>query len=119
MLGLLAPTGAPLNVAGEAVDSTTLHVTWSAPEVDLQNGVITGYKLHYVQAADTHVDDGSVVVTVPATERLYVIRALKKWTQYRIWVKAYTRPGDGPPSVAIVAQTAEDCECRPDSFIYL
>jgi len=109
-----APSGSPLNVQGEAIDSTTLRITWSAPSIDQQNGVIAGYRLYYAVAAHSQQTDSSaVIMTTPASEPFIVLRGLQKWTQYKVWVRAYTRSGDGPASVAIIAQTAEDLPGEP------
>jgi len=106
----LAPSSAPLDVQGEALDSTSLRISWSPPPSDRQNGVIVSYKIYYAVASDSlYIDDGSVVViSVPASSRSYVLRGLKKWTLYRVWVRASTRYGEGPHTEAVLVQTAED-----------
>lgn len=101
-----APGAAPLSVSGEPVDSRSIQVTWSAPPTDHWNGVLDGYRVLYAEA-DGGSSDGSVA-SVPADEVSYTVRGLRAWTQYNVWVLAYTAAGDGPRSDVIVVQTAED-----------
>jgi len=108
----LAPSGAPLNVKGEAVDSssTRLRISWSAPASDRQNGVIIGYRLHYAVSTSRRCS-GDILAgaqSVNTTDRSVEINALRKWTEYCVWVRASTGAGDGPPSEGIVTRTGED-----------
>jgi len=43
-----------------------------------------------------------------ASDRSLGIEGLRKWVQYKIWVTAFTRKGDGPFSDAILVHTDED-----------
>jgi len=81
-------------------------VRWSAPPADQWNGVLAGYRVLYAEA-DRGSSDGSVA-SVPADDTSYTVRGLRAWTQYNVWVLAYTAAGDGPRSDVIVVQTAED-----------
>ena len=109
---ITAPTYPPQLVHGEAVDSTTIKVTWNPPPAEHQNGAIAGYRVFYTEAAGNQgIDDASVVLaSVPSSETTYAVRGLRKWTLYNVWVLAYTLKGDGPHSDVIVVQTAEDGE---------
>lgn len=101
------PSAPPQEVRGAALDSRRLEVTWAPPPLPSQNGEIRGYRIRY-QEPDNKATASAPVVTVPATQRSYVLQDLKKWTQYKLWVAAFTRKGDGPYSDVIIVQTDED-----------
>jgi len=103
----VAPSAAPQAILGEAVDSTSIRVSWQPPPADHQNGVITGYRVLYAEANDEDVDQ-SKSASIPATDTWYIVRGLSKWTRYSVWLLAYTAAGEGPRSDVIVVQTAED-----------
>ena len=110
-----APSAAPRQVQGRAVNSTSVLVSWSRPPAARQNGVISQYRLQY---AATHHDDQPdqgrnqtsdlLSVTVPGSQQSHVITGLDQWTQYKVWVAASTGAGEGPLSDVIVVQTDED-----------
>ena len=93
---------------GQSLDSQSIEVTWEPPEAHLQNGILTGYKVLYTEANSNIGPREATDVTVAASEQSCTLRGLKKWTQYRIWVKAFNQIGPGPNSDLIVVQTAED-----------
>ena len=116
----VAPSAAPRQVQGRALNATSILVTWSRPAAARQNGLIVRYRLLYV-AAD-HDDDVDVAggralirdvssVSVPGSEHSHVLAGLDRWTQYKIWVTAATSAGEGPLSDVIVVQTDEDGMC--------
>jgi Fibronectin type III domain len=114
-LTVLAPSAPPQSVHGEAVDSTSIRVAWSPPPEDHQNGVIKGYRVLYAEANsnDDDVSSSSVsIASVPPNDTWYVVRGLRKWTLYSVWVLAFTEAGEGPRSDVIVVQTAEDGGCH-------
>jgi len=110
-----APSAAPRQVQGRALNSTSLLITWSRPPAAHQNGLIIQYRLLYVAAdhdddadrgRDLTADVSSVIV--PGSEQSHVLAGLDSWTQYKIWVAAATNAGEGPLSDVIVVQTDED-----------
>ncbi|KAK2721963.1 hypothetical protein QYM36_002505, partial [Artemia franciscana] len=100
------PEAPPENVRAEAVDSQKIRVTWEAPPEDQQNGIISGYRLHYVENYKS--DNSASIVTLPGISREFIIEDLRKYTEYRIWILAFTEVGDGPPSYVINVRTEED-----------
>ena len=101
-----APTAAPTQVQGEAIDSTSIRINWNPPPDDKQNGVILGYRiLHSIKESGSSTD---ITQSVTADELTLVIRNLLKWTEYKFQVAAYTHLGDGPKSAPIFVQTKED-----------
>jgi len=110
-----APSAAPRQVQGRALNSTSILITWLRPPAARQNGLIVRYRLLYVAADHDGDTDRSRDVTkdvssviVPGSEQSHVLNGLDKWTQYKIWVAASTRAGEGPLSDVIVVQTDED-----------
>ena len=109
VLCILAPSAPPQSVVGEAVDSTSIRVSWTAPPEDHQNGLITGYRVLYAEASAGDVDQSSAMMaSVPPNDTWYVVRGLHKWTLYNVWVLAFTSAGEGPRSDVILVKTAED-----------
>lgn len=52
--------------------------------------------------------DASVITISDANQFEYLITKLKKWTEYRVWMLAGTRIGDGVRSDALFVRTDED-----------
>ena len=102
------PSAPPRDVRGEALDSRRIELSWSPPAADTQNGELQGYRVRYMEAESMTGTASAPVVTVRASEHSYVLQDLKKWTQYKLWVAAFTRKGDGPFSDVIIVQTDED-----------
>lgn len=107
-LFLSEPSASPLSVTATAVDSTSIEVTWRPPPEKHRNGNITGYRVLFTEALGSRAVDEAEVVTVPPSERSYIISHLQKYTSYQIWVQAFTRIGDGPLCDVIVVRTDED-----------
>jgi hypothetical protein len=108
VLPIIVPADSPQAVSGRPLDSRSIEVTWKPPPPDKQNGVITGYRLFYVENEDGAGEPDATVVTVGADGRSRVLGALATWTEYKIWVLAFTNVGDGPRSAPIIVQTDED-----------
>lgn len=102
------PSGEPQNLSGRPIDSRSIEVTWNPPPPDLQNGVITGYKIFYVKNLDELSEEDAQSVTVDADANKLTLAPLAVWTEYKIWVLAFTSVGDGPKSQPIIVSTDED-----------
>ncbi|MBN3274566.1 SDK2 protein, partial [Polyodon spathula] len=103
------PTVAPGNVHAEAVNSTTIRFSWTAPSPQFINGINQGYKL---LAWEPGQEEEVTVVTVRPNfqDSIHVgyIKGLKKFTEYSTSVLCFTTPGDGPRSTAQIVRTHED-----------
>ena len=75
-----APSAAPQNVAGMAVDSTSISVSWSSPPLADQNGIIVGYNITYTD----------IEIELFTTELSIVISDLQPFTNYNVSVRALT-----------------------------
>lgn len=78
-------------------DSVTLH--WMEPESP--NGIITGYRLYYMTKKMTDVQ----TVKDSSKEIVYMLKNLKPYTKYTIWVKAFTSKHEGNSSATIEVLT--------------
>ncbi|UYV70833.1 hypothetical protein LAZ67_8000776 [Cordylochernes scorpioides] len=110
------PGGPPLDVRAEAVDSTTIRVTWRPPARELWNGAIKGYYVGYkvVDSTDSYLyktlevgrGGGSAQETV-------ALSLLRRYTRYSVLVQAYNAMGAGPRSDEVVVRTLEDVPSEP------
>lgn len=107
-----APSGAPLNVRGEAKSSTEIILTWDPPNKNDWNGNLLGYYVGYQAASDLiGPTQGFNLKTVEIRAHFgfeTVLENLNKFTQYNLFVQAYTSQGSGPPSKEIQVTTLED-----------
>ncbi|XP_061567904.1 protein sidekick-2 isoform X2 [Cololabis saira] len=103
------PTVPPGNVQAEAVNSTTVRFTWSAPSPQFINGINQGYKLLAWEPSHPH-EVSMVTVRPNFQDSVHVgyITGLKKFTEYHISVLCFTTPGDGPRSPPQRLRTHED-----------
>nr|CAD7258724.1 unnamed protein product [Timema shepardi] len=89
----------PLNVTVMRVTSTCIDLSWYEPEHP--NGQIKGYRLYYIYA--NYTDVKTVRSTTPYIE--FVLSDLKPYTDYKIWLKAFTWKNEGDSSEAILHKT--------------
>nr|XP_034313381.1 receptor-type tyrosine-protein phosphatase F isoform X4 [Crassostrea gigas] len=109
---MLVPSAAPQAVSGMPYkDSRSIKVTWKPPPKDQQNGEIQGYKIFYVKNEKSQTDQDAKSVSVEAEE--IVLGELEIFTEYKIWVIAFTTVGDGPRSQPIRVWTNEDVPNEP------
>ncbi|CAG06587.1 unnamed protein product, partial [Tetraodon nigroviridis] len=103
------PTIAPGNVQAEAVNSTTIRFTWTAPNPQFINGINQGYKLLTWEPRKDK-DVTMVIVRPNFQDSVHVgyVTGLKKFTEYYTSVLCFTTPGDGPRSPPRAARTHED-----------
>jgi netrin-G3 ligand len=53
-------------------------------------------------------DEDASVLKVGKDARMLMLGDLSIWTDYKIWVLAFTSVGDGPSSSPIIVKTQED-----------
>ncbi|KAJ8311643.1 hypothetical protein KUTeg_010998 [Tegillarca granosa] len=85
------PDGPPQNFTLETASSTSIIVRWEPPALELQNGVITGYKIRYRKRERK----GGSTQTTDGNRRLYALTDLKKDTEYEVRISALTVNGSG------------------------
>ncbi|XP_078532002.1 receptor-type tyrosine-protein phosphatase delta isoform X2 [Lissotriton helveticus] len=117
------PSGPPRKVEVEAVNSTSVKITWRSPMPNKQHGQIRGYQVHYVRMENGEPKGQPMLKDVmladaqweydDTTEHEMVISGLQPETAYSITVTAYTTKGDGARSKAKVVSTTGAVPGRP------
>ena len=101
---LIEPNAPPANVQGHNTSSTSIWVDWETVPVAYQNGIILTYTVTY-RALPAGILQ-TAKVRAPSTQ--VILRGLKKYTNYSIFVFASTAKGDGNASDPITVTTDED-----------
>ncbi|KTG32005.1 hypothetical protein cypCar_00017108, partial [Cyprinus carpio] len=100
------PSGAPENVSAEAVSSTSILVTWGSVPEHQKNGHILGYKVLYKEKDSERAPQ--VQLVNGNQTHLLLLKNLSKFVLYEVQVLAFTRVGDGPPSLPPTAERTKD-----------
>ncbi|XP_058645547.1 protein sidekick-1 isoform X2 [Onychostoma macrolepis] len=100
------PSGAPENVSAEAMSSTSILVTWGSVPEHQKNGHILGYKVLYKEKDSERVPQ--VQLVNGNQTHLLLLKNLSKFILYEAQVLAFTRVGDGPPSLPPAAERTKD-----------
>uniref|UniRef100_A0A1A9UKS5 Fibronectin type-III domain-containing protein n=1 Tax=Glossina austeni TaxID=7395 RepID=A0A1A9UKS5_GLOAU len=103
------PSSPPESPQCDVLSSTSIYITWSPPDIDGQNGKIKGYKVFYITIDELYETDPEVV---KSTNQYVTIENLHKYTNYSVWVLAYTKIGDGAKTKAFYCRTHEDGKLR-------
>ena len=101
---LPVPSSPPTNVTVHSVTSTSLLVSWNPVPAGHANGIITGYKVFYV---DREEYGPKVHLNVSSTALSVELSSLLVYTNYCIQVLAFTREGDGNLSDCVISSTGE------------
>ena len=107
------PSVPPRNVAGEALSSSTISVTWESLVPEGQNGVIISYTIVLLEVA-TNV---TFTYEQVGLHTELVIDSLHPFYEYECAVSAATVVGLGPSSAPFIIQTMEDSKCT-SFYIY-
>lgn len=99
------PSGSPQNVMAVASDSSTLHVTWSPPRLEQQNGNIIQYGINI-----TNIQSGEVTQFIITSDLIasLTIPQLHPHYYYKYTVTAFTSVGNGPYSPPRSIQMPQD-----------
>lgn len=100
---LSAPSGPPYDLRVIFVNASSLTVSWSPPELILQNGVIRNYNVCVrIFAITSRCGD----VVLPGSQTNYIASGLAPFTVYDVIVSAATSVGYGP-SMLVTTKTSE------------
>ena len=97
----LAPESPPKDVVLSSVSSTSILVSWTPPPAELQNGVITQYRIYV-----TEVDTGNQLMYSTMTTSI-AIQLLHPFYTYECVVSTYT-VAEGPYSAVLNVTTPQD-----------
>lgn len=103
----IVPSSPPESPKCDVLSSTSIYITWSPPPIDSQNGKIRGYKVFYIASDDIYEKE---IHIVKSNNQYLTVENLKKYTNYSVWVLAYTKMGDGMKSNQFFCRTYEDGE---------
>ncbi|KAM9849037.1 protein tyrosine phosphatase receptor type Fa [Aulostomus maculatus] len=112
------PGAPPRKVEADAINSTTLRVTWKAPLSVKQHGQIRGYQLVYsrLENGEPHGQPHIMDISLPDAQEA-IITGLLPETSYSVTVGAYTTKGDGAHSKAKVVTTSGAVPGKPTMMI--
>lgn len=99
------PSSPPENPKCDVLSSTSIYITWSPPPIDSQNGKIKGYKVFYISTDDLYEKDMHIV---KSNNQYLTVENLKKYTNYTVYVVAFTKIGDGAKTSNFFCTTHED-----------
>ena len=97
-----APSSPPSNYTAVALSSRSILLTWDAPPVEGQNGIITGYTVNITELETREV---STMFTESHNLTLY---SLQPFTTYGFLVSAQTVGGRGPATHFVSVITHEE-----------
>ncbi|KAL0267726.1 UNVERIFIED_CONTAM: hypothetical protein PYX00_009910 [Menopon gallinae] len=87
----------PLNLTVIKATSTKIELSWAKPEHE--NGDLKGYRIYFIDGNYTDVRSTRGPVLS------YTLDGLKPYTEYKIWVKAYTLKNEGMQSDSVRFRT--------------
>ncbi|XP_035877501.1 receptor-type tyrosine-protein phosphatase delta isoform X5 [Phyllostomus discolor] len=121
------PSGPPRKVEVEAVNSTSVKVSWRSPVPNKQHGQIRGYQVHYVRMENGEPKGQPMLKDVmladaqwefdDTTEHDMIISGLQPETSYSLTVTAYTTKGDGARSKPKLVSTTGAVPGKPRLLI--
>ncbi|XP_059092018.1 tyrosine-protein phosphatase 99A-like [Tigriopus californicus] len=95
------PSGKPRVTAAHNTSSTSLYLSWQAPETRTIHGQFLGFKLSYRPRDEPESKAVEVPIENPsATE--YTIDGLETYTQYLVSLKVFNPEGNGPETIVVV-----------------
>ena len=100
-LVIAVPTDAPQDVVLTAINSRTLHISWTPPPIEHQNGIIREYRVNITERETGmvfHLITAATAVTVPSLHPFY---------NYKCTIAAVTI-GEGPYSVELTITMPEE-----------
>lgn len=101
VLLFLVPSGPPSHIQTEAESSTSIQLSWRAPDFYNINGIIQNYFIKFisVKKSGENVQVGNV--STPTNNTTYLINQLWKYTKYNITVQAVNQVGKGPTGLSM------------------
>ena len=101
---LSAPSGPPLSITITSSQPNVFNLSWTPPDMSLQNGIIISYTYYCTELGESNeVDRG----TVTSTTAVITNTMIKAYTDYICFVSATTSAGSGPNG-NVTGITAED-----------
>lgn len=103
------PDDAPFDLRAWLLDSSSIHLEWTARQNPEGNLDILGYVVAYGEAGLSTRNE--VTVNVTDLSYAYDITGLKPWTEYIMTVYSINEVGRSPGSTPYTTRTASAGEC--------
>ena len=101
---LSVPRSPPTNVTAQSTGNTSLIASWKPVPPGHEQGIILGYKIVYVDTAQSQTNTSIIVCSSILSVNL---TSLQVYTNYCVQVLAITMAGEGVLSECVVARTDE------------
>lgn len=105
VLFVTAPDEAPNITNVNSPTSTSLMISWTAPSVDKQNGLLTEYMILYTNDVELPMSEWQMDSTLDTS---ITLTGLRIFTNYIVSVAATTIAGVGPYDAPVQVQTLSD-----------
>ena len=99
-----APSGPPVHFSVDELLPRAITLKWGYPLEDDRNGVISGFRVRFIESISNNFTDLEV------ENATITIEEVKPFTLYYAEVAAFTMVGTGPYSARIRVLTPEDGE---------
>ncbi|GFT96185.1 down syndrome cell adhesion molecule-like protein 1 homolog [Nephila pilipes] len=99
------PSAAPVDVKIEDKGSKFVRISWKPPPREDWNGELSGYYIGYKQKSSTLPYTYNTVEADESTSYYYMLRGLRRGTEYLVTTRAFNEVGSGPPSEEILFKT--------------
>ena len=107
LVSYLVPYKAPANPTATATSSTSIFLKWDAVDLPNIRGILRGYTVYYEEAWSSVHPSVLRNVTVDISVIEVQLTNLHKYTEYHIWVTAFTTR-QGLKSISLFVRTLED-----------
>lgn len=107
------PEAPPREIKVKVLTSSSVLISWNAPNPQQINGINQGYKIQAARITESNEKEIKTLKVAPNLINPYgrqncTMTNLRKFTQYNITILCFTNPGDGIPSHPIQIKTFED-----------
>ena len=107
------PTGPPLNIMAIPINSKSILLSWEAPRMDLQNGIIRAYNVRVLELETGQEQSFSL----SGVDTFQIINSLHPFYDYNCSVAAFTI-ARGPIGFTVI-RTPQEGNVHASAFIAL
>ena len=90
------PSSGPSTLTPSVQSSSQIHLSWSAPSLEDQNGILLTYTILYATSSSDQLNGRGTSISVSASITSYTLTGLSAYTEYWLSVAASTSVGRGP-----------------------
>ena len=107
------PSESPTSVSVLTLSATEISLSWFAPSIESQNGVLEYYVILINATSSSHPGWTTTQINITASSTFHTITGLKPYTAYTLSVSAATSVGRGPYSTSTTVTTHESTPTQP------